>query len=97
MRESKFQRDLVNELRDLFPGCWIQRNPPAQTQGVPDLLILHGSKWAMLECKAAHDSPTRPNQPHYVSTFGQMSYAAFIYPENKERILLELQDALRQW
>lgn len=95
MRESKFQRDLVRDLKVMFPGCFIQRNPPDQTQGIPDLLILYGPKWAMLEVKAAHDSPTRPNQPHYVSTFDRMSFAAFIYPENKERILIELQDYLR--
>jgi len=96
MKESKFQRDLVNKLHNMFPGCFIQRNPPGQTQGVPDLLILYNSKWAMLEVKASSNAPVRPNQEHYVSKFGQMSYAAFIYPENEERVLIELEDAMSQ-
>ena len=96
MKESKFQKELINKLYNLFPGCFIQRNPPNQTQGVPDLLILFGSKWAMLEVKASESAPARPNQPYYVEQFSRMSYSAFIYPENEERILMELKDAFRQ-
>lgn len=65
------------------------------TNGIPDLLILYNNKWALLEVKLSEDSRHRPNQDYYVKKGKQMSYAAFIYPENAERILNELQTAFR--
>lgn len=95
VRESKFQADLIKELRDLFPGCVILKNDANYIQGFPDLTILHGTKWATLEVKASHDSEQQPNQRYYVDICNDMSYSAFIYPENKEVILREIQLALK--
>lgn len=91
MSETAYQAKLVKKLKDLFPGCFIVRNDPRVNQGVPDLLILYGCSWAMLEVKLTATSPTRPNQEHYVEQFNQMSYAAFVFPENEEEILHDLQ------
>ena len=56
---------------------------------------MYGSKWAALECKKDADAARRPNQTYFVEKMNDMSYAAFIYPENKEVILDELQLALK--
>ena len=92
MRENRYQAQLIKELNLRFPGCIILKNDPNYLQGVPDLLVLHGDCWAMLEVKASGDSPLQPNQDYYVRTLNEMSFAAFIYPEIQEEVL----DALQQ-
>lgn len=47
--ESGFQDRLIESLKALFPGCMVFKMD--QIQGLPDLLILYGEKWASLECK----------------------------------------------
>ena len=87
--ESGFQDRLIESLKALFPGCMVFKMD--QIQGLPDLLILYGKKWASLECKRSATAKKRPNQDYYVEKMNEMSYAAFIYPENKEEILNELE------
>lgn len=93
--ERDFQAQLIKDLRELFPGCYIQKNNPNRQQGIPDLLILWEDKWAILECKKSANEAPRPNQPYFVKQFNTMSFASFIYPENKEEVLDALQAALR--
>jgi len=93
--ESKFQADLIKELKYIFDGCVILKNDPSYLQGVPDILILYKKKWAMLEVKASLKSKVQPNQEYYVDLLNDMSFAAFICPENKEEILDELQHTFR--
>src|SRR5574344_1116468 len=90
--EKIFQSELIKELKDLFPGCIILKNDPTYSQGIPDLLILFEDKWAALEVKKSITASHRPNQEFYVNKMGRMSYANFIYPENKEVVLNELQE-----
>ena len=91
MLENRFKTKLNNELRDLFPGCIILHMDPNEIQGIPDLLILYKDKWAALEGKKSATASARPNQPYYVDLMDRMSFASFIYPENKEEVLYELQ------
>lgn len=95
--ESKFQRELKQDIRALFPGCVILKNDTSQMQGIPDLLILHKDRWAVLEVKRGlkERKVPQPNQEYYVNMLNEMSYSAFIYPENKDYILDELQQAFR--
>ena len=95
MLESRFQANLIKEIKQLLPGCIIMKNDPEYIQGIPDLTVLYGKKWATLECKKSKNESHRPNQDYYVDKMQQMSYSAFIYPENKEDILHELQQALQ--
>lgn len=88
--ENKFQADLISEIETRFPDCLVLKNDPNYIQGIPDLLVLKDDKWAALECKKNSKAKRRPNQEHYVTKMNGMSYAAFIYPENKEDILNEL-------
>lgn len=92
MKESDFQRGLIKEIEDRFPGAIVTKVEP-YIQGIPDLLILHENHWAMLENKRSEDAPHRPNQDYYVNKLNKMSYASFVYPENKEQVLDELEQA----
>ena len=95
MLENKFKTELVSEIEEMFPGCMIFHLNPNERQGIPDLLILHENKWAALEGKKSANAPHRPNQDYYVNLMNKMSFASFIYPENKEEVLYELQQAFR--
>ncbi len=94
-RENKFQSDLISELKGMFPGCLVLKNDPNYIQGIPDLSIMYNDRWAMLEVKRSEHEPRQPNQKYYIKKARQMSYASFIYPENKEEVLNELQQAFR--
>ena len=93
MLESKFQSDLIEELKDLFPGALIFKNETKQ--GFPDLTVLYKKHWALLECKKSEDASHQPNQDYYVDYANSMSFSRFIYPENKQEVLDELQQAFR--
>lgn len=91
--ERDFQPTVIKELYQMFPDCIIIKTDPSYIQGFPDLLVLYHSKWAALECKKDRYAPHQPNQDQYIRILDQLSYAAFIYPENKEEIFDELQYA----
>ena len=90
MLENRFKTNLIKEIKRRFPGCMIMHMDPNETQGIPDLLILYNNKWVALEGKKSKDASARPNQAYYVKKMKEMSYAAFIYPENKEEVLHEI-------
>lgn len=94
-RESKFEARLIQELLEQYPGAVILKNNSSFFQGIPDRLILHGPRWAAFEVKAYERARHQQNQDYYVDLFNKMSYASFVYPENKETFLNELQQALR--
>jgi AAA+ ATPase superfamily predicted ATPase len=93
MLENKFKTNLIKEIEKRFPGSYVFHLDPTERQGVPDLLILYKNKWAALEGKKNKNASHRPNQDYYVKTMNEMSYASFIYPENKEDVLNEIQQA----
>jgi hypothetical protein len=95
MKESGFQKSLIVELRKMFDGCMIFKMPAEYKQGIPDLLVLYKDKWATLECKQSARAKKRPNQQYYVDLMNKMSFSRFIYPENKEEVLSELQQAFK--
>ena len=55
MKESKFQKEVIDEIQELLPDAIIMKNDPNYIQGIPDLTILSGDKWATLES---------PKMPH---------------------------------
>ena len=90
MKESKFQYDLKKELQGMFPGCMITKLDSGDIQGIPDLLVLYKDKWAVLENKRSAKASHQPNQDYYVNKMNAMSFASFIYPENKDEVLARL-------
>lgn len=90
LRENKFQSDLKKDLKNRYPGCIVTKLDPNDIQGISDLLILHRDKWATLECKKSAKAPKQPNQEYYVNKMNNMSYSNFIFPENKEEVLNDL-------
>lgn len=96
MKESVFQSNLIKELKERFPGALILKNDPTYIQGIPDLIILWKNMWAALECKKDGRSKKRPNQKYYVEKMNEMSFSSFIFPENKEEVLHELEQSFKR-
>ena len=94
-REGDFQQDLIAEIEERFPGAFVMKNDPNYIQGIPDLTVLIGDQWFVLEVKESSKAKYRPNQPYYIRLLNEMSYATRVTPENKEDVLNEIQSALR--
>jgi len=88
--ERDYQKHLKYRIKQTFDGCVIMKNDANQIQGIPDLLILHKDRWAMLEIKRDKDSSKRPNQHYYVDKLNAMAFARFVSPENEEEVFNEL-------
>lgn len=95
--EKFFQRQVISELKDRFPGCIILKNDPSYKQGVPDLIVLYEDQWATLECKKDRKASHQPNQDYYVDLMDNMSFSSFIYPENKQEVLDDLERFFKEF
>lgn len=93
--ERKFQKSLIKEIKKRFKGCIVFKSDANYIQGIPDLFILYGKNWAALEVKGFEKAHHQPNQDYYVRLMDKMSFSRFIYPENKERVLNEMESAFK--
>lgn len=94
MLENRFKRELRKEIERRLPGCLVLHLDPSDIQGIPDMLVLYEDRWAALEGKKNASASHRPNQDYYVSMMDDMSFAAFIYPENREEVLHAMERSL---
>lgn len=95
MKESEFQSKLIAEIKHRFPEAMVLKTDPCYKQGMPDLLILSRNRWAALEVKRDGDASHRPNQDYYVEKLNDLSFAAFIFPENKEEVLNDMERSFK--
>ena len=93
MLESKIQEKLIREIQQRFPGAIVLKNDPTYIQGFPDLVVLYKDRWAALEVKKDQYAEHQPNQDYYVDRANRMSFSRFVYPENKQEVLDDLQQA----
>lgn len=89
-KESDYQHDLIEKIKDRFPDSFVLKNDASYIQGIPDLTVLWKDKWATLECKKSkkdYEKDFTPNQHIYVQKMKRMSFSSFIFPENEEEVL----------
>lgn len=98
--ESQFQHRLIKELEIIFPGCTVLKNDAGYKKNIPDLSVFWKDHYAFLEVKRSREDfeksrkePGRKNQEYYINKFNNDSFAAFIYPENKDEVLKEMREA----
>lgn len=92
--ENAYQASLKKKIEARIPGCYVLKNDPSFFQGVPDLVVLHPSgSWATLEVKREANAAHRPNQDYYVNDMNNKSYSSFIFPENEEEVLNEMEQS----
>ena len=88
--ESRFQKELIDEVKLRYPGCVALKNDASYIQGFPDWTILYKDRWAVLEVKRERGANKQPNQEYYVDKLNKMSFSRFVYPENKDEVLEDL-------
>jgi len=96
MTEAQYQADLKKEIKRRLPGAIVLKNDPTMIQGIPDLLILFEDRWAALEVKINGSAHHQPNQDYYIDIMNDMSFAAFIFPENEEEVLNAMEQTLQR-
>ena len=94
--ERDYQGGLKKRICARFPGSYVFKLDSGDYQGIPDLMVIWGPFWGILEVK--REKPTKPsdyqpNQEWYIDQLNQMSFSSVIYPENEEAVLDELQQA----
>ena len=90
MTENQYQAKLIRQLKIAFPDCVVMKNDSGHQQGIPDLLVLYGNRWAALEVKVSAFAEEQPNQRWFIKKFNEMSFAAFIHPKNEAEVLHQL-------
>ena len=88
--ESKFEKELIDEIKDRYPGCIALKNDSSYIQGFPDWTLLYNDKCAVLEVKKERRANKQPNQEYYVDKLNGMSFSRFVFPENKDEVLEDL-------
>lgn len=88
--ESKFQKDFIDKVKARYPGSIALKNDSGYIQGFPDWTILYQDKWAVLEMKKDRGARKQPNQEYYVEKLNEMSFSRFVFPENEEEVLNDL-------
>lgn len=91
--ENNFQSQLIKKIKERFPDSIVMKNDSSYIQGIPDLTVLYGDKWATLEVKRSKTASHRPNQDYYVEKMNEMSFSSFIAPENEQEVLDEMEQS----
>ena len=94
-KENSYQAGLKKRIKERLPGSIVMKADSSEIQGIPDLLVLYKDRWALLEVKRSEGATHRPNQDYYVDKLNKMSFSAFIYPENEEGVLNEMEQSLQ--
>ena len=95
-KESDFQADLIKRIKKDLPDSIVLKNDPGYLQGVPDLLIMNGNKYALLEVKKSQNEPHQPNQDYYIDKARRDSFGEFIFPENQQQVLMEMYEYFKK-
>lgn len=95
--EKKFKISIKDFLEENYKGSiLLNLDPSSNPQGINDTLFLYKNCWAGLEFKRSRLAEVRPNQPYWVKRLDQMSFSRFIFPENANKVMAELDSFLME-
>lgn len=90
MLESEFKTYVKSRILLKFPNLDLDFIESSD-RSMPDLFILGPKVWAALEFKRSRRSPHRPNQGYHLDRLRKKGYATFVFPENVEEVLDDLE------
>lgn len=96
--ETDYKTQLIKRIEERLPGCLVLKNDEQYIQGIPDLTVMWGPWYALLEVKRSEKDmrKPRPNQEYYLGFVEDMgAFSAFIYPDIEEEVLDALQRAFQ--
>lgn len=88
--KRRFKERLHTRMQELGVDIFIIDNK-SNRRSTLDTIVLGPQHWAALEFKRSKSASHRPNQDYYVDQWDQLGFASFVYPENEEEILNELE------
>lgn len=93
MIEVSFKNKFLKELEERLEHIdldFIHTKP--RHRSFPDVFVIGPIRWAALEFKRSKNAPHQPNQDYYIASFRIKGYANFVYPENAEEVLNDLEE-----
>ena len=94
MLEATFKIKVKERILSRFPNLDLDfiDVDPQNHRSMIDLIVLGPDVWAALEVKRSEDASHRPNQDYHVNRLNEKGFAAFVYPENLEEVIDELEN-----
>ncbi len=92
MLESKFKKSFLQRVRARLQIDLDIISPDTMMRDYPDTFILGPDRWAALEFKRERNAAHQPNQDYHVARLNRKSFARFVYPENAEEVLDDLEE-----
>ncbi len=90
MLESKFKQRTKQRIKDRFPTLDLDFISGTD-RSMPDTFVLGPWCWAALEFKESEFAAQQPNQDYHIERLNRKGYASFVFPENVEEVLNDLE------
>lgn len=92
--EKDFQTEFIRQIKTILPHSIAIKNDARYLQGFPDWTIIDGPRVYIFEAKAHEKANRQPNQEYYINAINEAGgFARFVYPENMQEVLDEVQRA----
>ena len=92
MLESKFKKEAKQRIRERCPNVDLDFvNTKPFNRSMPDTFVVGPWSWAALEFKRAEGATQQANQDYHIKRLNRKGYATFVFPENLEEVLNDLE------
>lgn len=92
MLESEFKKHTIQRIKDRLPSLdldFIKTKP--FNRSMPDTFVIGPWNWAALEFKRSELAAQQANQDYHIERLNRKGYASFVFPENVEEVLDDLE------
>ncbi len=92
MLESEFKKRTIQRIKDRLPSLDLDFiNTKPFNRSMPDTFVIGPWCWAALEFKRSEDADQQANQDYHIERLNRKGYARFVFPENVEEVLDDLE------
>jgi hypothetical protein len=90
--ESEFKKQVKQRIRERFPNLDLDFiNTKPYNRSMPDTFVIGPWAWAALEFKRSALAAQQANQDYHIERLNRKGYATFVFPENLEEVLDDLE------
>jgi hypothetical protein len=92
MLESEFKKQAKERIIERFPYLDLDFiNTKPFNRSMPDTFVIGPWTWAALEFKRSELAAQQANQDYHIERLNRKGYASFVFPENLEEVLNDLE------